>query len=328
MSRARVALAAAALALGGCVASKPTEVAQAPAGAPPLVAAFAPVAPAAPITLDGQLVQGGLIFGQAPEGAVRAWLDGAELALTADRRFLIGFDWQAKPTADLRLLFANGSTRDARLRIDARAFPSERINGLPEGMVRQATTLSPAREAELQRVNAARAIRSTEPLWQTAWTWPAAGRMSGVYGAHRILNGEPRNPHRGVDIAAPRGTPVSAPAAGTVVLAEPHLSLEGGTIILDHGQGLFSQYLHLSKVQVSVGQKVAQGQAIGAIGATGRATGPHLHWDVVWNGVRIDPTLIPTLPPFPGERPPALAIVGATPQAVPAGPAVMTLGAR
>ena len=118
------------------------------------------------------------------------------------------------------------------------------------------------------------------------------GRISGVYGSQRILNGEPRSPHFGLDIAVPTGTPIVAPAAGVVSFAEPDLYLTGGTLLIDHGHGLTSSYLHMSRLDVSAGQRVEQGQVIGAVGATGRASGPHLHWGLNWFDVRLDPALL------------------------------------
>jgi murein DD-endopeptidase MepM/ murein hydrolase activator NlpD len=148
------------------------------------------------------------------------------------------------------------------------------------------------RSAELAKINAARASSVAVQHWSERFIWPAQGRISGVYGSQRILGGVPRSPHSGVDVAAPRGTQVVAPAGGMVALAEPGFSLEGNLIILDHGYGLFSSFLHLSRIDVKPGDRVVQGQPIGAIGTTGRSTGPHLHWAMTWNGVKVDPQLM------------------------------------
>ena len=137
--------------------------------------------------------------------------------------------------------------------------------------------------------------------WTERFAWPATGRISGIYGSQRILGGVPRNPHAGVDVASPAGTPVKAPAAGVVVLASPpKFSLEGNLLIIDHGHSLFSSFLHLSRIDVKSGDKVVQGQRVGAIGATGRATGPHLHWAMSWGEVRVDPQLL--VPPMTTAR--------------------------
>ncbi|MCG8506759.1 MAG: M23 family metallopeptidase, partial [Sphingomonadales bacterium] len=136
--------------------------------------------------------------------------------------------------------------------------------------------------------------------WAAGFVWPAIGRVSGVYGSQRILNGEPRFPHYGLDVAAPTGAPVVAPNSGRVVLAEPDFLLEGGIVIIDHGFGVTSTLFHLSSVDVAVGQEVARGQRIGAVGATGRASGPHVDWRVNWNKVRLDPELL--IGPMPAEE--------------------------
>ena len=122
--------------------------------------------------------------------------------------------------------------------------------------------------------------------------WPASGRISGVFGSQRVLNGEPKRPHFGVEIAAPLGSPVRAAAEAIVTLAEPDLYYSGGTVILDHGHGLTSSYLHMSEVLVTVGQRVARGEAIGAVGAAGRSTGPHLDWRFNWFDQRLDAELL------------------------------------
>ena len=135
--------------------------------------------------------------------------------------------------------------------------------------------------------------RDTDAAWfARGFRWPLVGTVTGVYGSQRILNGEPRRPHYGIDIAAPAGTAVVAPAPGIVALAEPDLFLTGGTVMIDHGHGLTSVYLHLASLSVAEGEQVAQGDALGTVGATGRATGPHLDWRVNWFGTRLDPALL------------------------------------
>jgi murein DD-endopeptidase MepM/ murein hydrolase activator NlpD len=147
-----------------------------------------------------------------------------------------------------------------------------------------------AREGELARIRAARALRSQSSGWQQRFIWPARGRISGVFGSQRVYRGEPGAYHSGVDVAAGAGAAVIAPADGVVVLAgPPSFSLEGNLVIIDHGMGLNSAFLHMATSSVAVGETVRQGQAIGTVGATGRATGPHLHWSLTWNGARLDP---------------------------------------
>ena len=118
------------------------------------------------------------------------------------------------------------------------------------------------------------------------------GRISGRFGNQRIYNGTPKSPHSGMDIAAGTGTPIRAPAGGTVTLAQQDFYLTGGTVMIDHGHGIGSNFLHLSRLDVKVGDVVKQGDVIGAVGSTGRSTGPHLHWGMSWFDIRIDPLLV------------------------------------
>jgi len=147
-----------------------------------------------------------------------------------------------------------------------------------------------AREAA--RVREARLLDDARADFARAFIWPVQGRISGRFGNQRIYNGKPGSPHSGMDIAAPTGTPVKAPAAGVVTLADPDLYLTGGTLLIDHGHGISSNFLHLSRLDVKPGDRVEQGQVVGAVGATGRASGPHLHWGMNWFEVRIDPLLV------------------------------------
>ena len=177
----------------------------------------------------------------------------------------------------------------------------QRIEGVPQQTVTPSDEHLERIRVEREKVRAAKSRRlpSTDGLVavQQGFVWPVTGRISGVYGSQRIYNGTPGTPHYGVDVARPEGTPVLAPAAGEVTLAEPDLFYSGGTVILDHGYGFSSSFLHLSEVSVSVGDYLTPGDLIGAIGATGRATGPHLDWRMSWFNQRIDPQLL--VPPMP-----------------------------
>ncbi|MCA9479450.1 MAG: M23 family metallopeptidase, partial [Nitrospira sp.] len=136
---------------------------------------------------------------------------------------------------------------------------------------------------------------NTDPLWNGPFLEPVNGKITGVFGSRRIINGQPRRPHSGEDIAAPKGTPVLAINSGTVSLAVDHF-FSGKGVVLDHGLGVFSMYFHLSEINVQNGQPVQKGEAIGKVGASGRATGPHLHWGVRVNGSRVNPFALTTLP--------------------------------
>ena len=249
------------------------------------------VVAAGELTLDGVMTQGGLIQGRAPQGT-EVWLDDRSLPVSPEGVFVFGFHRDAPGDATLRVLYPDGGEERRTLTVAAREYDIQRIDGLDQKMVTPPAELLARIRAEAARVKASRATVRPETEYASGFVWPAEGRVSGVYGSQRILNGAPRQPHYGVDVAAPAGTIVHAPAAGLVVLAEPDLYYSGGTLIIDHGHGLSSSFLHLSRIDVAVGQYVAQGDAIAAIGATGRVTGAHLDWRMNWFDARIDPQLL------------------------------------
>jgi hypothetical protein len=292
-----VVAAAAALALAACS----TRIEQASAQPPPPQPAD-PVAAPEPVagnfSLEGSLTQGGMAIGVAPPGTVAMTLDGRPVALAPDRRFVIGFPRDAAPGATIEAQIADGRLVRQIVAVTPRAWRIESIPGL-NGTSKPDPEYEKIREAELARIKAARAVRSQIDGWEQHFAWPVTGRISGIYGSQRILGGVPHSPHYGVDIARPAGTPIAAPADGVVVLAgPPKFSLEGNLVIIDHGMGVNTAYLHLSRVDVKVGDHVRRGQVIGAVGMTGRATGPHLHWAMNWGDVRLDPALV--VPPMPG----------------------------
>lgn len=256
------------------------------------------------VALSGRAAQGGLLFGEtAPGSTVR--LDGEPVMVGDDGRFVIGFGREHPASALLVVALPGGAVERVALEIEKRDFPVQRIDGLDQSMVSGFTEEQLKKiAADREKKNAARA--ETHPLadWAGGFDWPATGRISGVFGSQRILNGEPKTPHSGLDIAAPTGTPVKAPAAGVVRLAEHGMYFEGGLVFLDHGHWLESAFLHLSRIDVVPGQRVEKGDIIGAIGATGRATGPHLHWGLKWGPRLVDPFLV--LP----EQPAAAAAGG------------------
>jgi murein DD-endopeptidase MepM/ murein hydrolase activator NlpD len=180
------------------------------------------------------------------------------------------------------------------IEINASSYDIERVDGLPPSTVSPDPAAAARIMEEARMVATARQHRDKHAYYASGFSWPANGRISGVYGSQRILNGEPRNPHFGLDIAAPEGTDVFAPADGLITLTHPDMLLSGGTIILDHGQGLSSTFLHLSKILVEAGTFVHQGDLIARIGATGRASGPHLDWRMNWLDRRVNPQ--PLLP--------------------------------
>ncbi len=247
--------------------------------------------------LSGAPRQGALIRGTAPAGTVALSLDGRAVPLAPDRRFLLGFDRDARPGARLVARTAGGEEIGVTLAVARRAWSIQHVN-----MARPADGPSPEyallREGELRLIGRARAQLSASMGWSQRFLWPAHGRLSGAFGAQRIYRGGvPAAYHSGADIAAGAGALVVAPADGVVTLAPPpRFSLEGNLVILDHGMGLTSSFLHLSTALVRPGQIVRQGDPIGRVGATGRATGPHLHWSLVWNGARLDPASVASPP--------------------------------
>lgn len=240
---------------------------------------------------DGRFTQGGLVFGTTEPGA-EVFLGDREVRVSPDGRFLFGFGRDAAAEATLRVRFPDGSSEKRTLRIEKRTYNIQRIDGLARKMVSPPESELPRIGAENARIAKVRRLDRPEALFESGFQWPARGRISGVYGSQRILNGEPRRPHYGVDVAAPVGTPITAPADGIVVLAETGMYYTGGTVILDHGHGLTSAFLHMKDVRVAPGVRVRQGAVIGTLGATGRVTGPHLDWRMNWFNQRLDPALV------------------------------------
>lgn len=246
------------------------------------------------LSCAGQLMQGGAAVCQTAPGAA-VLLDG-EIALTADAkgRFVIGFDRDAAPTASVRVSLG-GEEAQALYAIAPRTWRLQRVDGLPQ------QTVTPTRPEVLEKIKADAALKQAAFASQAegegfaqAWRWPLrAARVSGSFGSARVLNGAPGQPHYGVDLAAAEGNTVSAPAEGVVTLAETGMHYEGGLVFIDHGQGFTSMYLHLSEVAVRSGQRLGPGERIGAVGSTGRATGPHLCWRLKWRGRNLDPSLLP-----------------------------------
>jgi murein DD-endopeptidase MepM/ murein hydrolase activator NlpD len=245
------------------------------------------------LELQGRPVQGGFVFGRtAPRAQIL--VDGAEVGhASQDGLFVVGFDRDAPETAEIAVRTPDGEAR-RRLDVAKGVFDIQRINGLPENEVTPTDPQLLARiAAELRRKQDGFSSRADLDDFKDGFSLPVVGaRLAARFGGQRILNGEPKRPHYGDDLAAPVGTPVLAPAAGVVSFAESGLHYEGGLIMIDHGQGLISLYLHLSRLDVHAGDKVARGQLIGAVGKEGRATGPHLCWRLKWRDRNLDPMLL------------------------------------
>jgi Peptidase family M23 len=239
--------------------------------------------------------QGMAVRATAPAGAQQVLLDGAPLPLAPGGHFLIGFDRDAPATARLTAVLAGGRTVEQTVPVAPGQWRIERINAPYRGSATSDADFVRRRAGELAQINSARGQNQESDGWRQDFIWPLRGHLSGWFGSQRVYQGKPGAYHSGLDIAAPTGTPFVAPADGVVVLAaDAPFTLEGHLLIVDHGMGLTSAFLHAARLDVTVGQAVRQGQPLGAVGATGRATGPHLHWGLRWRNARLDP--LPLLP--------------------------------
>jgi murein DD-endopeptidase MepM/ murein hydrolase activator NlpD len=235
--------------------------------------------------------QGSMILGQLlVDGDV--YFNDQKLLLTKDKKFVFGVDRDVKQQVQL-LIHSNNKTVKYPLNIAKRQWKVEKVDGLPPNKVnpRSEKTLTRIKK-EGAKVSLARSKKTDALDFLSRFIMPAKGRISGVFGSQRVLNGQPKRPHFGLDIANKIGTSVIAPAAGKIILAEKNLFYSGGTIIIDHGFGINTTYLHLSQLDVKVGQLINQAEKIGEIGSTGRATGPHLDWRLNWLTTRLDPALL------------------------------------
>lgn len=240
----------------------------------------------------GQEIQGGVMLGDAPAGTQSLSFDGQPVPVDEDGKFIIAFNRDAGQSAQMVATLENGQTVKKFFSIAPRKWKIEHVN-VAKRSGGPSSAFMARRRPELAQINAARQVKSDSTGWRQTFIWPAKGRISGMFGSQRIYKGTPGSYHSGVDIAGGAGTYFVAPADGVVTLAaNKPFSLEGNLLMLDHGMGLNSAFLHASKILVKEGQIVKRGQPIGRIGATGRATGPHLHWSMKWNKARIDPILL------------------------------------
>lgn len=256
---------------------------------------MAPAVQAAePAVLAGSWQQGALIVARVEPGS-HVWFNGEPLRVAPDGVFALGLHRDAPPAAELKVRTPAGAEQRHEYVVAQRRYAVQHLDGLPDAMVSPPPAVQARIDDDARRVAEARALDRAATDFATGFVWPVNGRISSVYGSQRILNGEPRQPHYGIDIAAATGTPVRAAAAGVVQLADTDLYYTGGTLIVDHGAGVSSTYLHLSTLRVAQGEAVRAGQVIGAVGATGRVTGPHLCLRFNWRDARLDPQLL--LPP-------------------------------
>ncbi|MBA3940319.1 MAG: peptidase [Sphingopyxis sp.] len=288
------------LAAAGCIPAGEEPAPLPPPPAAGIAVSPVPVIPATPVPvpapvpadfgLRGIAEQGGALVGRVPGGTRALTLDGQPVAFAADGAFLIAFDRDARPAALLVATLADGRTAERRLAVAPGSWRIERINTPFRGSAASDAEFERRRPAELAQIAAARAQSVESDGWRQDFRWPVTGRLSGFFGSQRVYQGKPASYHTGTDIAVPAGTPFVAPADGVVTLAaSTPFTLEGHLLIVDHGMGLSSAFLHCQRLDVKVGDRVKQGQRLGTVGATGRARGAHMHWGMKWRDARIDP---------------------------------------
>jgi len=238
-------------------------------------------------------VQQGQLVAASTEPGSTVKIGEREARVGADGRYVFGIERDAPAKVTVTIRHRNGKAEQHTLEVVQREYKIERVDGLPPHTVTPDPEMARRIAEEQARVAKARERDDDRTDYLAGFRRPAEGRVSGVYGSQRIDNGVPKAPHYGLDIAVPTGTQVKAPADGVVSFAAPDLILTGGTVLIDHGHGLTSSFLHLSRIDVKVGDRVSQGQVFAAAGATGRASGPHVHWGFNWFDVRLDPALLP-----------------------------------
>lgn len=264
-----------------------------------LTFACAGVAPAAPggaiASFPKDVPQGSLVIGRVEPGS-KVRYGGRELRVTAAGEVVLGIGRDEKGPVHVDVRHRDGGREHVTVDVEPRDWPVERIDGVPPGTVEPPPAIAARIKREQARVVAARARDDAREDFLASFTWPVQGRISGRFGNQRVYVVEgrdvPKSPHSGMDIAAAEGTPVEAPAGGIITFADAGLYLTGGTVLIDHGHGVSSNFLHLSRIDVKPGDRVEQGEVVGAVGMTGRATGPHLHWGLNWFKVRLDPLLL------------------------------------
>ncbi|MGV3731607.1 MAG: M23 family metallopeptidase [Sphingopyxis sp.] len=275
----------------GCVPAVGPEARPAPSVVAPAPTSTPPPAPVRrELVLTGVAEQGAVVTGRVSAGVRSLTLDGKPVPVASDGGFLIGFDRDAGAEAALVAVFADGQRIIRPIAVAAGRWRLEHVNAPYRGSASSDAEFARRRPAELAAIAAARAREVESVGWRQAFRWPVTGRLSGFFGAQRIYQGKPGAYHSGTDIAVPAGTPFVAPADGVVTLAaDAPFTLEGHLLIVDHGMGLSSAFLHCQRLDVRVGDRVVQGQRLGTVGRTGRATGPHMHWGLTWRGSRLDP---------------------------------------
>lgn len=240
------------------------------------------------IDLPSTADQADMIVGHAAPRSVLV-VGSHTLRVGKDGVIVFGIARDATGSLPVLVQASDGSKYRVDITIKPREWKIERVNGVPPKTVNPPPEIAARIAREQAAVAAVRDADAAREDFLVNFIAPVAGRQSGWFGSQRVYNGTPGSAHSGMDIAAPKGTPVKAPAAGVVTFAAPDLYLTGGTVVIDHGYGISSNFLHLSRIDVKVGDRVEQGQVFAAVGSTGRATGPHMHWGMNWFEVRLDP---------------------------------------
>ncbi len=243
------------------------------------------------MSFEGQMIQGGLLQGKVAKGAT-VKVDGKKVRVSPEGFFLVGFGRDAAKEVEVAVIDHNGKVDKKVLSVERRTYKIQRVDGLPPRKVNPKKRDVARIQADVRLAKEARTLDDPRTDFLGGFIWPTIGRISGVYGSQRVLNGEPRRPHFGIDIAVPTGTPVVAPADGVITLVHNDMFFSGGTMFLDHGHGLSSAFLHLHKILVKKGEHVKKGDVIAEVGATGRVTGPHLDWRINLFQQRLDPQLL------------------------------------
>jgi murein DD-endopeptidase MepM/ murein hydrolase activator NlpD len=241
------------------------------------------------VSFSGAMEQGSLAIGKTDPNASVS-VEGVPVRVSPQGLFAFGFAYDQTKPSTVVAKFPDNTSETHAVAPKVRLYEIQRITGLPEKYVAPPSSVIARIKQEGATIAQARTRDTGEAWFADGLDWPAPGIISGVYGSQRILNGEPKAPHFGVDIAAPTGTPIRAPADAIVSLAEPDFYLDGGITLLDHGHGVSTCYIHQSKLLVKANQRVSRGDVIGLVGQTGRATGPHLHWAMNWFQVKLDPS--------------------------------------
>ena len=239
------------------------------------------------IEFIGNFSQGNFVLGKTKPNT-KIIVNKTEVRVSKDGYFVFGIDRDRKYDLVITKI-SNGKKEKIVKKILKRKYKIQRIDGLPENKVTPPESVYKRIKAENNRIGEARAINSELNFFKDKFIMPVDGIITGVYGSQRILNGKPKWPHYGIDIAAKQGTQIKSSATGIVTMAEDDLYYTGGTIIMDHGHGISTIYSHLENVLVSVGDKINQGDIIGTVGSTGRSTGPHLDFRINWFQTRLDP---------------------------------------